>query len=182
MVSPRSSIATSVAIFFARPADVLMLCGRANASAKRFCSSEGPGTSCAPAGSPRWRREGHRGWWLRWRCEWGHTRLPATIRPGGVDVPLAVPGHAARRSQPGDVFAVDLAPDALRFAAGVPLQERTLVECLPDAVYPPPAQCHVDESRQGRYEPDLEFDIRTLDDLAGRRSARSVRPRRNRSR
>ena len=61
----------------------------------------------------------------------GVSGVPATIRFRGVDLPLAVRGHAAGRSQPGDVIAVDLAPHALRPARRVPLQERTLVEGLP---------------------------------------------------
>jgi hypothetical protein len=48
--------------------------------------------------------------------------VPAAVGPGSVDVPLAMRRHAPGRGQPGDVVAVDLAPDAFRLAWREPLQ------------------------------------------------------------
>ena len=62
-------------------------------------------------------------------------------------LPLTVRRHTARGRQPGDMLAVDLTPDALRPARCVALEERLLVERLPEPVDPSPTERHVERLR-----------------------------------
>ena len=99
MVSPRASMATSSAIFLARPAGVFMLLVR-NASANRF-SGRACGTSRRARGlaSIAARRSPGMVVFVRAadRCISG---VPAAIGLCGVDLPLAVRRHAAGLGQP----------------------------------------------------------------------------------
>src|SRR5690606_37458896 len=66
--------------------------------------------------------------------------IPAPVGLGRLDVLQAMLGHPPLRDESGDVRHVDLAPDALRPPRRVALEVTLLVETLPDAVDPAPAE------------------------------------------
>ncbi len=125
MVSPRASMATSAAIFFARPAGVL--CGWSETPARTDSDARACGRCCVPAGWPRWPRVDPSGWSLRSRCAQGIGRVPAAVGLGRIHLPLAVRRHAAGRGQPRHMLAVDLAPDASRPPRRIALQKGKLL-------------------------------------------------------
>jgi hypothetical protein len=95
---------------------------------------------------------------FRRAAERGVGGVPTAIRFGSVHLPLPVRGHAAGGRQPRDMLAVDLTPDAPHPARRIALQERPLVEGLPDAVDPSPTQHHVERlyvGNRGHAEPFL---------------------------
>ena len=51
-------------------------------------------------------------------------RVPAAIRLGSIDLPLAVWRHAPGRGEPRDMIAIDLAPDTSRLPRRVALEKR----------------------------------------------------------
>ena len=98
-----------------RPASSCCSCGTParTGSGGRACRM-----SCAPAGSASMAARRSAG--MRRRARAAHRRVggvPAAVGLRGIHLPLTVRRHPAGGSQPRDVIAVDLAPDAARAAA-----------------------------------------------------------------
>ena len=168
MVSPRASMATSLAIAAsARPASSCCWCGR---RARRGSRVPGSGLSAAPRIGVDGRAEILR---HRRRRRGPHRRVGRTTAVGFREVDLRWPGGASpRRREARDVVATHLA-HALGAPWRVALEKRVAVEALADAVDPAPAEHDVERLDGGDGRRADAFCIRTQISFSARDGRRS---------